>query len=297
LHQPLGRFELDSAENFNRNYPDLVALLGPALIDRLGSGADDAVANRDLIRKQLSEALDARQPGNELDALRLTLVKLAFDADIVLDLHCDNEGIMHLYTETPYWRSAEPLARYLGARVTLLAEGSGSAAGGAFDEALSGLWWRVPRQCAARGRAVPVLPLATFAATVELRGQVDVTHEQAMQDARQLFAYLTHEGLIECIAAPMPALLGEPTPLAGSIPLTAPHGGVVVFHSAVGADVEVGTPIADIIEPMSGVVTTLTSPVRGVMYARSAERVVQTHQSVARVAGREASRQGALLGP
>jgi predicted deacylase len=91
-------------------------------------------------------------------------------------------------------------------------------------------------------------------------------------------------------------LLGEPTPLAGSIPLTAPHGGVVVFHCAVGTDVEVGTPIADVIDVMSGRLTTLTSPVKGCLYARSAERMAAAHQSVARIAGAQPLRTGSLLG-
>jgi predicted deacylase len=291
--QPMGRFELDSAENFNRNYPDLVALLGPHIGADLGY---DPVANRDLIRSRLRDALERLSPLTELDSLRLTLVRLAFDSDIVLDLHCDNEGIVHLYSETPYWRAAEPLARYLGAKVTLLAEGSGAAAGGAFDEALSGLWWRLPRQCAADGTAVPALPLATFAVTVELRGQSDVSHQQALADATQLMAYLTHQGLIDGVAPAMPPLLGEPTPLAGSIPLTAPHGGVVVFHCEVGSDVEIGTPIADVVDAMSGTLTTLTSPVKGCLYARSAERMAAAHQSIARIAGTNALRTGALLG-
>jgi predicted deacylase len=291
--QPMGRFELDSAENFNRNYPDLLALLGPHISQELNH---DPLANRDLIRTRLRDALERLSPLNELDSLRLTLVRLAFDSDIVLDLHCDNEGVVHLYSETPYWRAAEPLARYLAARVTLLAEGSGAAAGGAFDEALSALWWRLPRQCVANGVAVPALPLATFAATVELRGQCDVSHQQALDDARQLMAYLTHEGLLEGQAPPLPPLLGEPTPLAGSIPLTAPHGGVVVFHCAVGTDVEVGTPIADVIDVMSGRLTTLTSPVKGCLYARSAERMAAAHQSVARIAGAQPLRTGSLLG-
>jgi predicted deacylase len=291
--QPMGRFELDSAENFNRNYPDLVALLGPHIGADLGY---DPVANRDLIRSRLRDALERLSPLTELDSLRLTLVRLAFDSDIVLDLHCDNQGIVHLYSETPYWRAAEPLARYLGAKVTLLAEGSGAAAGGAFDEALSGLWWRLPRQCAADGTAVPALPLATFAVTVELRGQSDVSHQQALADATQLMAYLTHQGLIDGVAPAMPPLLGEPTPLAGSIPLTAPHGGVVVFHCEVGSDVEIGTPIADVVDAMSGTLTTLTSPVKGCLYARSAERMAAAHQSIARIAGTNALRTGALLG-
>ena len=41
-HKPMGRFELDTSENFNRHYPDLAAAVEPAVQDKLG---DDAAAN------------------------------------------------------------------------------------------------------------------------------------------------------------------------------------------------------------------------------------------------------------
>jgi predicted deacylase len=292
LRQGLGRFEMNSAENFNRNYPDLVAMLDEGLFEQLG---DDPEENCALIRAHLTRALNAIQPKTELESLRLTLMRLAFDSDIVLDLHCDNEAVMHLYTETPYWRHAEPLARYLGARVTLLAEGSGSAAGGAFDEAQSGLWWRVPRLRAAARKPVPALPLATFAVTIEYRGTADVSHAQAKHDAACLFDYLCHEGLIDGVPPPLPALLGEPTPLAGSMPIYAPHGGVLTFHREVGDQVLAGEPIADIVDVLSGTVTTLSSPVAGCLYARMSIRMVRAFESVARVAGEKALREGSLL--
>ena len=78
--------------------------------------------------------------------------------------------------------------------------------------------------------------------------------------------------------------------------MTAPHGGVVVFHCEPGCDVEIGTPIADIIDAMSGTLTTLKSPVKGCFYARSALRMAIRHESVARIAGAEAQRTGSLLG-
>ena len=292
LRQGLGRFDLGSAENFNRNYPDLVALLDEPLFEQLGL---DPQQNCILIRQHLARALDAIRPNTELESLRLILMRLAFDSDIVLDLHCDAEAVMHLYTETPYWRAAEPLARYLGARVTLLAEGSGSAAGGAFDEAQSGLWWRVPRLRALAGKPVPALPLATFAVTIEFRGVADVSHQIAKDDADGLYHYLCHEGLIKAVPPAMPALLGEPTPLSGSMPIYAPHGGVLSYRCAVGEMVQTGTPIADIVDLLSDTVTTLSSPVAGCFYARCAHRMVRAFESIGRVAGEEALRQGSLL--
>jgi hypothetical protein len=294
LHQPMGRFELNSAENFNRNYPDLNALVTDEIVAKLG---DDPIVNVATVRAALGAALHESVPKTELDAMRLALVTLAHDADIVLDIHCDNEAVMHLYTETPYWRQAEPLARYLGAKVTLLAEGSGSAAGGAFDEALSGLWWRLPRKCAALGAAVPALPLACFAATVELRGEGDVSHALAKHDASMLYAYLCGSGLIDEKALDMPPLLGEPTPLSGSVPFLAPHGGIVTFHCDVGSDVEEGMPIADVLDPVALRLTTVCAPVTGCFYARMALRTARANQSLGRVAGRAPVREGSLLGP
>ena len=76
-----------------------------------------------------------------------TLLGLACDADVVLDLHADTEAIVHLYTETPYWPQAEVLARCLGSQVNLLAQGSGSAC--SFDEACSQPWWQLAERLGA----------------------------------------------------------------------------------------------------------------------------------------------------
>ena len=53
--------------------------------------------------------------------------------------------------------------------------------------------------------------------------------------------------------------------------------------------------VADLIEPMSGLVTPLLSPVDGVLYVQERRRFVPTGTGVLRVAGREAVRTGNLL--
>ncbi|HEY0180710.1 MAG TPA: succinylglutamate desuccinylase/aspartoacylase family protein, partial [Dokdonella sp.] len=191
LHGRIGRFEAASGENFNRGYPDYLAAMTPAVIARLGG---DAVTNRATIRGAMRGHVAQLATPTELSALRRTLSSLACDADVVLDLHCDLEAILHLYCETPYWSQCEPLARLLGAETVLLAKNSGGAS---FDEHLSGVWWqldeRLERQ---RGADRPAIPMASMAVTVELRGQTDVNHSLATKDARALFDFFVHRGLI-----------------------------------------------------------------------------------------------------
>ena len=80
-----GRLESGTGENFNRNYADLSDLgslsLGP-----------DAASNVETIRAAMSARLAAMQPDGALAHLRHRLLTLAHDADLVLDLHADNEA-------------------------------------------------------------------------------------------------------------------------------------------------------------------------------------------------------------
>ena len=284
LHDAQGRFELSSGENFNRGYPQFAEAIGDALEGALGA---DAAANRALIRGAMHGYLAAQHPVGELASLRHALVSLAFDADIVLDLHADFEAVVHLYTETPYVEDALPLCRLLGARALLVAEGSG---GQSFDEALSGVWWQLARRYPDAN-----IPLACFATTVELRGEADVDHRQAGADAAALLAFLTLRGVVAGEAPQLPLSLCEPTPLAGSEPLIAPEAGVVVYRKAVGDRVAAGETVCEIVDPVSGRVLPLAATVDGVLYARAATRFALAGANLGKVAGRVPFRSGQLL--
>jgi hypothetical protein len=93
----------------------------------------------------------------------------------------------------------------------------------------------------------------------------------------------------------LPELACEPTPLAGSIPVQAPHGGVLVHARPLGSSVRRGEVIAEIVDPLGGGVTRLESPTDGVLYARESRRFVPAGTRIAKVAGREAVRSGRLL--
>jgi len=162
----LGRFDLSTGLNFNRHYKSLTAALIPLLEPRLGR---DVASNTALIRGTAMQLLQAWQPATETEALKQRLQCLAMDADIVLDLHCDNQAVLHLYTGTPLAAQAAPLARYLGAQALLTCTASGDDP---FDETVARIWWELGAHFAGR---FPIAQ-ACFAATVELRGEVEVEH-------------------------------------------------------------------------------------------------------------------------
>lgn len=113
---------LEHGQNFNRGFADLVNSIVPRLEERLGS---DAAGNVAAIRSALLDGLADLHPSNDLHELRRTLLTMAIDADFVLDLHCDLESLMHMYTSDELWPEAADLASQLGCRVVMLAGDSG----------------------------------------------------------------------------------------------------------------------------------------------------------------------------
>lgn len=285
LHSEAGRFDLHSGENFNRNYPRLT----PAVIARVeGSLTGDPAHNRTLIRTAMRAELAAMVCADQLSSLRRALLQQACDADVVLDLHCDFDAVLHMYLGTPLWSVAEPLARLLGVEAVLLAKESGE---NPFDEACSSIWWELAEHF---GAEFPI-PLACLATTIELRGTRDVSHDYAKADADAIEAFLIHRGVLAGEAVSLPPARCTPTPLAGSMPIEAPRPGVLVFVAQVGQHLRRGEPVAEIVDPINAEVTSLLSPVDGVLYARENRRYVRAGIIIGKVAGSEPLRIGRLL--
>jgi uncharacterized protein len=286
LGQPVGRFSLSDGGNFNRDFP----ALGEGLIARIGDRLGyESEANAALIRQALIEELDARPALTAAEHLKTTLLGLALPADLVLDLHCDAEAAMHLYTHTASAETFAPLAAHLGARAVLLAEVSG---GDPFDEALSRPW-------AELARAVPHLPVlfGCHSVTVELRGQRDVDHAMADSDAAAILAFLRHAGVIAGGPPALPETLCRPTALEASEPITAPSSGILIYRREVGESVSAGEVIAKIIDPLTGEATEVATQSDGVFYARSSLRFATPGKRLGKVAGTSAKRSGKLLSP
>lgn len=291
-HKAMGRFEFDTSQNFNRHYPDLAAAVFDAVRPRLGP---DAQANVATVRAAVAQWIDGWQPGSELDSLRRSLLGLSHDADVVIDLHCDWEAVLHLYCEEACWPPLEPLARLTGARAVLLARDSG---GGPFDECLSGLWWQLAERLRAAGVSHP-LPQGCASTTLELRGEADVTHDLARRDAQALMAYLRHLGVVSGDRPALPEALCRPTPLSGSETLHTPVPGVVVYRARPGDVLAAGDPVADVIDPTApgqARVHTVCASVPGVLYATVAQRYAVAGGELGKIAGAVPFRTGPLLG-
>jgi predicted deacylase len=289
LGNTLGRFSLAEGENFNRHYADLSERVLDRLRPAIDAGMTPDVA---AVRAELRRACTELGGASELDSLRRCLLGLAIDADWVLDLHCDNEAVMHLYAATPQWPQVELLARATGAEVSLLATDSGDDP---FDESCSMLWSRLNTRWRALTGKPDAWPLACIAVTLELRGEADVSHALAQADASAIITALQHAGFLHGPAPELPELRYPPTPLAGSLPVRTPAGGVLVHLAQLGARVSKGERIAEVIDVISGTVHGLDSPCDGILYARVSGRTVQAGLSIAKVAGASALRSGKLL--
>jgi predicted deacylase len=233
------------------------------------------------------------QPATELQSLRRTLLQLAHDADYMLDLHCDCEGVLHFYTEETCWPELAPLAHCLGAQAILLAKSSGSRP---IDECLSGIWWQLADRLRANGREV-VLPQGCFSTTIELRGELDVRHDLARTDAQAIVDWMRHIGAMNDKAAQaVPAPRCPATPLAGSETLRAPAAGMVVFAADPGQVLAVGDLVVEVIDPIANQTYRITAGVAGVFYARIRDRYVTSGGELGKIAGTVAFRGGDLLG-
>lgn len=281
----LGRFETASGQDFNRDFPAPGAAIANQLADKL---TDSEAHNRQLIRGALDSYFDQQQPLNELQSQRFTLMRMACQANLMIDLHCDWEAIPHLYTTPDAWPAIEPLARYLGSDVQLLAEISG---GEPFDEACCEPWVHLAREF---GDRYP-MPQGLLPVTLELRGVRDVSPQQAAADADAIIHALRYSGYIQGTCSTLPELKNSATPLAGCEYISAPHSGLVLHHRELGEWIEAGEIVAEIVDPTTDKVTPLIAEFGGRLYARHWTKFVTAGMLVVRLAGEDAGRSGNLL--
>ena len=235
-----GRYHLNSRDNFNRSWLDLSDAVGERVGKRLGSNAQ---ANVDLIRKAALAALKAMTPVNELQTMRVEIMKLAVDSDIVLDLHCDSEAILHIFgSERDLGGAIQELACDLGALSTMYNQPYPEAL--TFSGVNGALWSRLA-DCFSSA----AIPQACLSVTVELRGQHDVSHALGESDAKNLFRYLTRRGIIAGDAGPLPKIKSAPTPIAGMDVGYCQVGGYIVYLLPAGTKVKNGQTICEVIDP------------------------------------------------
>ena len=237
----LGRYDFLGRDNFNRNWHDLSGAVADRVGVRLGRDAGENVA---LIRAAVLAALAAMKPANELQTLRAAVMQLSVDADIVLDLHCDMEAALHLFISRKDWPGpARELACDLGAEATLYNDPYPEAL--TFSGVHSALWARLTERFPQAN-----IPQACLSATVEYRGQHDVTHALGESDASNLYRFLVRRGLISGRAGRLPRLKAEATPIGGMDVGYSPKTGILTYHVPKGTRVRKGDVVCEVIDPM-----------------------------------------------
>ena len=275
-----GRFDFFNYTNFNRKHLDIIQMVAEHIKDQLTDSADE---NKQLIRQAMATALQAVSSEDESAQLKHMLLSLAVDADIVLDLHCDYQAITHVYMGTPLWPDARDLSAQIGAQATLLAKVSG---GNPFDEACSRIWWELAEKYADKP-----IPCACLAATVELRGIADVSHELAVQDAQNIYYFLQRRGFITGEAPIVPDLLNEATPLRGVEHIKATTPGIAVFLKTPGDMVKPGDVIVEVIDPLAtsekDAVTPIKTNIEGIVISINVDRFARPGRILSKVAGKK----------
>jgi predicted deacylase len=251
-----GRFEQGGRVNFNRDYP-LVPL-----------------AERASLTADLSAHLAT-------DQLKRHLLSMAIGADLVLDLHCDDESVIYAYFDKLFWPAATDLAESFGLHSVLLSDGSSTA----FEEAVTYAWRNAElghRKNWYDGR---------ISLTMEFRGQRDVYADVARQDAEGIMSFLKRRGAVAGTPSRNEPFHGPAAGLDYVQMINAPVGGMLLFEKDVGVTVKSGDRLATIApvpgDPSKDVV--ISAPVDGEIVTRVMHRVVRATDNLMKIASRELS--------
>ena len=235
--QTLGRFDLNDRVNFNRSFP--------------------------------TETADKLTGRPAAERLKATLLTLAEKADVVLDLHCDDEGPVYLYVSERQLDEGRRLARAMQATVVLTDAGDDPIS---FDLAVGVRWAAERRDGDAR-----------FAATIELRGMMDVTPAFAEQDADGLYRYLVDVGTV---IDELPAI-SPVDPITGDVDaaqlIPTPVPGALLYDVDIGDWVKEGQRLAVVLSEPGTVDHEIRSPFDGQVMTRRDLRFVRRGDDVIKV--------------
>jgi hypothetical protein len=226
-----------------------------------------------------------QRPSTNVQQWQQQLVQLAASADAMLDLHTDDEALPYLYVHRAFWPRGRDLAAAMKMDVAIIWDDGGD---GSFEETIIAPWL-------SEGSAD-----RHMAATLELRGQGDVSDRFAEQDAEGLYTWLCSYGVIDDTVAPADWPV-EAVEMGHMETILAPQPGVLIFEKDLGDLVEEGQRFARILrrpgDPSSQVV--LYAEQTGRLVTRFRDRLIGQGMGVAKFTGSRVSRNwhGGLLDP
>ncbi len=246
-----GRFHLGTRNNFNRGFPLLAAPDAKLLPDTTLGTPDQRLKTR--------------------------LVQLSLGHDIVLDLHCDDEGLAYLYVHTSLWPAMADCAAAMGIdAVVLWSEDTD----GTFEGAMVMPYQNVPSEVAKFDRRAIT--------TVEYRGMLDVDGALAASDAEGLYRLLVARGVTADPALPAPGRFkGLVAPLENIDMMPAPRAGAILYDVKPGDRVAKGARLATIVHTPgeAGGRTEVLAPQDGVILTRRSRRIIRTGEDLLKLVG------------
>lgn len=271
----VGRYGIDTGSNFNRGFPDLGPPVAAALENTLQAASDPATA----IRGAMIAEIDRRPPRTELESLRLALLRLAIDADIVFDLHTEEDALFAAVLAPWVLPHAAGLVADIHPELVLYADYPPL-----FDAACSRPWHFLRQHFAGRVE----IPQACLSATLELRGVASVQAAQVARDTDGLVMALRRAGALAGDPGQPPAL-PSPTRFEGVEFVRADRAGIVVYRVSLGEHVTAGQVLAEIVDPTCTAAgssrSEVVSAIEGVVFARRHTLLVRPDDVVAKVAG------------
>lgn len=251
-----GRFEQGSRVNFNRDFP-LVPL-------------DECAGLTDNPHSRLAT-----------ENLKRHLLSMAVKADLVLDLHCDDESVIYSYLHELYWPSSIDLAESFGLGAVLLSDGSSAA----FEDAVTYAWQHGTlgdRKNWYDGR---------LSLTMEFRGLRDVYPEIAKRDAEGILSFLKRRSVVAGTPSRNEPFIGAAAGLDYVQMVNSPVFGALLFEKDVGEWVKTGDPLATVApvpgDPSKDIV--VTAPCDGYIVTRVQHRFVRPTDNLMKIASRELS--------
>jgi predicted deacylase len=136
-----------------------------------------------------------------------------------------------------------------------------------------------------------LVPWGARSLTLELRGENDISQEQALGDAQAIFDYLSQREVIDQVVETVDTSELHYYPLDAMDLVKAPCAGIVCYNKNIGEMVEVGEKIGEVVDLMADDVNQSSLPLiartNGVFFARLQRRLVICGEAIGKIAGKE----------
>jgi predicted deacylase len=236
----LGRFDPINGTNWNRGYfydKERVLEFGASI---LAEESIESIKSRFRVfwREAIEQKLNAPWGLALAQQLNLALQVLAFDADIVLDLHTGPVATRHIYIP----ENARQAAQQFSIPFCIFIPNQFA---GALDEASFCPWWTLEEFIEAEFERRTSFGIEAF--TIELGSQEVLSFDEGEKDARSILGYLAAKGVINAAQLAPKTMIRRGVDLKNYKTLYTDFGGLVDYQAKLGKPVEKGQLMAKVL--------------------------------------------------